>query len=157
MKILGLDPGTATTGFGLVETDNRDYKSIDYGCIKTPSGLDPGSRLLIIKEDLQTLIDRYQPDLAVVEDIFFAKNVKTAIQVGEARGVILATLAEKGIVTHSLKPVEIKKAIVGYGHATKKQMQEMVSKILHLEKPISSDDAADALALCLTFLQTSGH
>jgi crossover junction endodeoxyribonuclease RuvC len=151
MRIIGIDPGTATTGFGILEIKNNKFKLLDYGCIKTPANLQQNQRLKMIAEDMDDLIKKWTPEKASIEKLFFKKNIKTAISVAEARGVILQKLIEKGINTDEYTPLQIKSAVCGYGKADKKMVQQMVKLILGLENPPKKDDAADAIAaaICL--------
>jgi crossover junction endodeoxyribonuclease RuvC len=147
MRIIGIDPGTAITGYSIIETINGEISLIDYGCIRTPAGLAQARRLNQISEDLTTLIKEYKPDKAAIEKLFFKKNIKTAMQVSEARGVMLQKLEENGIETDEYTPLEIKSAICGYGKADKKMVQQMVKLILNMEEEPKPDDAADAIAI----------
>lgn len=153
MKILGFDPGTARLGFGMVEKNGSQMIAGDFGVIETKSGEEKAQRLLQIKQDLEELLDEYKPDLVGVEELFFVKNVKTGITVAEARGVILATVAERGIRIIEIKPVEVKNCICGNGQAEKMQVQRMVQTLLKLEEVPHPDDAADALAVAITCSQ----
>ena len=148
MVILGIDPGYGKIGYGVIEKLGNNYNTIDYGVIYTNKDLQLSSRLLKIKDELKNLIKQYKPDEAAVEELFFFKNVATAIQVGEARGVILLTLEEENIPIYEYTPYQIKQAVTGYGHAEKGQIQSF--KIdLKIRKKSNSDDAADALAAAL--------
>ncbi len=147
MKVIGIDPGTATTGFAIVEQVAGQMTALDYGAISTPAGLDLATRLTMIADDLDELLTQHQPQLAVVEKIFYAKNQTTVIPVAQARGVILLTLARHGVKIQELSPPEVKQAVTGYGKADKKQVQTMVKEIYQLAKLPQPDDAADALAL----------
>ena len=149
MKIIGIDPGTATTGFGVIEFERGHIKLLDYGCIETKAGLPPHVRLQQIAEDLEYLVKKWKPDEAAVEEIFFSKNVKTAISVAQARGVILERLSSKGVQISEYKPNEIKETVCGDGAADKKSLQKMVQLLLKLEKKPHPDDAADAIAAAL--------
>lgn len=151
MKIIGIDPGIATTGFSIIENINGKISLLDYGCIRTQAGLKQAERLKQIAIDLNTLIDRWKPNKASIEKLFFAKNVKTAMVVAEARGVIMQKLTEKGVETNEYSPLEIKNAICGYGKADKKMVQQMLKIILALKETPKPDDAADAIAaaICL--------
>lgn len=150
MIILGVDPGTATTGFGVVKKEkNRKFTSISYGCILTNPKCCAGDRLKKIADELEKIIRKYSPDLIAVENIYFFKNLKTVMPVSQARGVILLTAARKKIPVCDITPLQMKMAIVGYGRADKKQVQRMVEKLLGLQKPIKSDDAADALGIAI--------
>lgn len=147
MRIIGIDPGTAITGYSIIETNNGEITLLDYGCIRTPAGLPQASRLNQIAQDLTTLIKEYKPQKAAIEKLFFKKNVKTAMQVSEARGVILQKLEEKGIESDEYTPLEVKIAVCGYGKADKKMVQQMVKLILNMEEEPKPDDAADAIAI----------
>ncbi len=150
MKILGIDPGLATVGFGLVEKKGyNDYVCLDYGIISTKPTFTLAERLSQIREDLAELIDTAKPDHIGIEEIFFSQNVKTGIQVAQARGVMLELINEKQIPFTEIKPNEIKSMITGYGHAEKQQIQKMTKDILNLEKIPKPDDAADGLAIAI--------
>jgi crossover junction endodeoxyribonuclease RuvC len=149
MKIIGIDPGTATTGFGVIEFEKGQTELLDYGCIETKAGLPAPVRLQQIGEDLEYLIGKWKPCEAAVEEIFFSKNVKTAISVAQARGVILEKLSSKGVQIAEYKPNEIKETVCGDGAADKKSLQKMVQLLLELKKEPRPDDAADAIAAAL--------
>ncbi|MBN1965752.1 MAG: crossover junction endodeoxyribonuclease RuvC [Anaerolineae bacterium] len=158
MLVLGLDPGTATTGYGLVrEHDDGALQAIAYGVITTPAGLAMPLRLKQLYTELSALIAQHQPDAAAVEQIFFSKNITTGISVAQARGVLLLALADAGLRISEYKPNEIKQAIAGYGSAPKAQMQEMVRALLMLEDIPRPDDAADALAVAITDINTNQY
>lgn len=153
MLSLGIDPGTATIGYGLVrEHTDGSLQAIAYGVITTPAGVPMWQRLRTIHEELTAVITRYQPDRAAVEELFFAKNVTTAITVAQGRGVILLALAQADLPIAEYKPNQIKQSISGYGAAKKPQMQEMTRMLLGLEEIPRPDDAADALAVAITDL-----
>jgi crossover junction endodeoxyribonuclease RuvC len=152
MIILGIDPGTATTGFGIIEKSkvkSQKLKVIDYGCIKTSVNLSTAERLVVLNKELNSLLKKYKPDLAAVEDIFFFKNLKTAIKVSQARGVILLTIAKSKIPIAEYTPLQIKQAVACYGRAEKIQVQKMVKFLLNLKEIPKPDDAADALAVAI--------
>ncbi|NLP19013.1 MAG: crossover junction endodeoxyribonuclease RuvC [Firmicutes bacterium] len=149
MLVLGIDPGMATTGFGVLEVEGQDYKAIDFGCIRTSPRLEVTQRLVQVYQGLQNLIDTYSPVSVAVEELFFNKNVKTAMAVGQARGVILVAAALKGIDVVEYTPLQVKQGVVGYGRASKRQVQEMVKILLELEVIPKPDDAADALAVAI--------
>ena len=149
MRILGLDPGTATIGFGVIETDRQKHQLLDYGCIKTQAGLPFPVRLKQIYDDLGSIVKEWKPDAVAIEEIFFSKNVKTAIQVAQARGAILQQLSLGLHQIAEYKPQEVKEAVCGYGKAEKKQVQKMVQLILEMDEIPEPDDAADALALAI--------
>ncbi|NMC52814.1 MAG: crossover junction endodeoxyribonuclease RuvC [Chloroflexi bacterium] len=153
MRVLGIDPGTATTGFGLVdETERGELVVADYGVIETQAGTPMELRLLELYHKMQELLFLHRPERGAVEKLFFQRNVTTAISVGQARGVILLALAEANIPVAEYAPLEIKMAITGYGVADKKQMQQMVQSLLRMPKLPKPDDAADALAVAICYL-----
>jgi len=154
MRIIGIDPGTAITGYCILESDNQELNLLNYGCIRTPAGLKQSLRLKLIAEDMTTLIKNWEPEKASIEKIFFKKNVKTGITVAEARGVILQKLSENGIEDFEYTPLEIKSSVCGYGKADKKMIQEMVKIILNLKTTPKPDDAADAIAAAICLANT---
>lgn len=154
MRFLGIDPGIATVGFGVIEKHHQSYKMVDVGTITTPKDLESPERLHMIREDLLELLDIYKPEAVAVETLFFSANVKTAMKVAEARGVILETIFSKGLRIIELNPLEIKQSITGDGRADKKQIQDMLKLLLSLEKAPKQDDAADALASALCLAQS---
>lgn len=149
MIILGIDPGTAIVGYGLISSEKSSLKALDYGCIETSKKLPQAERLLIIGEELKKIIKKYKPQAAAVEELFFFKNLKTAIKVSEARGVILFAAKSAGLEIAEFTPLEVKIATVGYGRADKQQVQKMVKIILGLKEIPRPDDAADALAIAI--------
>lgn len=146
MVILGIDPGYGRIGFGVIQKVGNTFNMIDYGVIYTDKDANLPKRLLKIKKDMKSLIERYKPDESAVEELYFFKNVATAIQVGEARGVILVSLEEENIPIFEYTPFQIKQAVTGYGRAEKGQIQRALKLILKLEKTPTPDDASDALA-----------
>lgn len=148
MKIIGIDPGTAIIGYGVIDS-GRKLELIDYGCIKTSADLSTADRLVILNKELEKLLKKYKPDAAAVEDIFFFKNLKTAIKVSQARGVILLTIAHLKIPVYEFTPLQIKQAVACYGRAEKVQVQRMVKTLLNLKDIPKPDDAADALAVAI--------
>jgi len=156
MIILGVDPGFAITGYGIVEYAGNKFRVLDVGVISTEAGLALSGRLLAISEGLDDLIGRYKPDAMAVEELFFNTNVKTAIKVGHGRGVALLAAAKAGINVYEYTPLQVKQAVVGYGRAKKEQVQQMVKLLLHLEKIPKPDDAADALAIAICHAHSSG-
>lgn len=155
MIILGIDPGLATTGFGIIKVNNHQFAHIAHGVIKTPAGQPNHQRLLAINQQLKRIIRHQKPDQIAVEEIFMYKNVKTAILVGQARGVILLTAAESRLAVREFTPLEIKQALTGYGRADKHQIQKMVKAALSLSEIPEPDDAADALAVAICCGQTN--
>ncbi len=154
VHVLGIDPGLAITGYGMLKMENDQCTVLKYGCIRTPAGQEQPQRLLAVFEGVCALIDQYLPGVMAVEQLFFCKNVRTATQVGEARGAILTAAALRNIQIAEYTPLQIKQAVAGYGKADKKQVQQMVSLILKLGEPPQPDDAADALAVALCYLQS---
>ena len=150
MKILGIDPGIERIGYGVIEKRPQGESFLAAGLIKTPSGLPHPARLRMLAIKLAELIKAHKPERAAVESLFFAKNVKTAFEVAEARGVILLVCEEAGLILEEYTPLQVKVALTGYGRAEKKQVAFMIKKILRLPAGLSQDDALDALALCLT-------
>ncbi len=149
MIILGVDPGTAITGYGIVQSDGDALALIACGAITTPANWAMPRRLQHIYAELTALIAAHQPTDAVIEKLFFSKNVRTALSVGQARGVAVLAAAQAGIALHEYTPLEIKQAVVGYGRAEKTQVQEMVRVLLQLAAVPQPDDAADALAIAI--------
>jgi crossover junction endodeoxyribonuclease RuvC len=149
MKILGIDPGTATTGFGLILKEGPKLTKIDYGVISTSKTLEMPKRLSILHDDLQEIFKGLKPDVIVVEKLFFTNNITTAMTVSQARGVVLLVAEQNNIAIAEYTPLQVKMAVSGYGKATKKQVQKMVKKILKLEVIPKPDDAADALAIAI--------
>lgn len=146
MRILGIDPGTATTGFAIIEVDRKEMRLIDFGCIKTSRQMNAADRLHQIAQDIEKIIREGKPSVCVVEKIFFSKNVKTAIQVAEARGVILQHARHSHLEVFEYTPTEIKTSVTGDGTADKIQMQKMLQIIFKLNSLPKPDDAADAIA-----------
>ncbi|MCI0712000.1 MAG: crossover junction endodeoxyribonuclease RuvC [Chloroflexi bacterium] len=156
MLVLGLDPGTATTGYGLVkEHEDGTMEAIDFGVITTKANTPMPVRLKQIYDELTAIIDKYQPDAVAIEELFFGKNVTTGITVAQARGVMLLVTAQKGLPVTTYKPKVAKQAITGYGSADKTQMQEMMRQILGLDEVPRPDDAADGLAMAYTHLNST--
>ena len=153
--VLGIDPGTATTGYGLVSlVPGGDLQAVTFGVIVTPPHTLAHERLLMLYDDLKELLSAHHPDSCAVERLFFQRNVSTAMGVGQARGVVLLALAQAGIDVAEYTPNEVKQAVAGYGSADKHQVQEMVRTLLQLPEIPKPDDAADALAIAITHLHT---
>ncbi len=152
MLVLGIDPGTATTGYGLVREEAGELESLAYGVVETPPTLTLPERLQLIYRELRLLVAQYQPSSAAVEKLYFSRNVRTAMSVGQARGVALLALADSGLQLGEYAPLEIKRAVTGYGRADKQQVQEMVRALLNLEEVPRPDDAADGLAVAICHL-----
>ena len=150
MIILGIDPGTATTGYGVIEkTKKNEIKCVDYGCILTSKEFSDAERLKDINQQLNRVINKYKPDAMSVENVYFFKNFKTAMPVSQAKGVILFTAAKKKLPIYEFTPLQVKMAMVGYGRAEKKQVQQMVKLLLNIKELPRPDDAADALAVAI--------
>ncbi len=154
MIILGIDPGTATTGYGVIKKEGQKITVICYGCILTPPNIPLAERLEMISTQLEEIIEKNNPDQISVEELFFAANTKTAISVAQARGVIMLSAKKAGLSPFEYTPLQVKMALTGYGRADKKQMQQMVKTLLSLKKIPSPDDAADALAVALCHAHT---
>ena len=150
MRILGIDPGIERTGWGIVESKGHDFSASDYGCIITPKTDSLPVRLVAIAAALEQILDKYQPQVVAVEKIFFAKNAKSAIDVGHSRGVCLLLGGRRGLPIEEVTPLQVKSAVVGYGNATKEQVGVMVKQILGLSKIPHPDDTCDALAIAVT-------
>jgi crossover junction endodeoxyribonuclease RuvC len=155
MRVLGIDPGVATTGYGVVEEINGDAQPVAFGVIRTPADETLPLRLQAIYRAVRELAAAWQPDTAAVEELFFSRNARTAMSVGQARGVTLLALADAGLSVAEYTPLSIKQAVTGYGSADKAQMQEMVRLLLGLAETPSPDDAADALAVAICHLHTA--
>ena len=149
MRILGIDPGYAIVGFGILEAHRGQAQLIRCGAINTPAGVPMPMRLLQIQEDMETLIRTFQPDAMAIEELFFNTNVTTGIGVAQARGIILAAAAKLGVEIFEYTPSQVKQAVVGYGKAEKRQVMDMTKRLLKLAAVPKPDDAADALALAL--------
>lgn len=155
MLVLGIDPGTAITGYGLVRETEQGLALVDCGVITTPAGQPLPRRLQAIYQGLTSIIAQTRPSTAAVEELFFGRNVRTALSVGQARGVTLLALADAGLSIYEYKPMEIKQAIAGYGNAGKEQVQEMVRMLLQLSEIPQPDDAADAVAVAICHIHSA--
>lgn len=149
MRILGIDPGYGITGFGLVDAQRGQFQLVTCGAITTPAGMDFSARLEIIYEDMRQLLEKAKPDAVAIEELFFGQNVTTGIGVAQSRGVILLAIRQAGLPVYAYKPSQVKQAVVGYGNATKHQVQDMTRRLLSLEQMPKPDDAADAIAIAL--------
>ena len=156
MTILGIDPGIATVGYGVIQYENGRFRTVATGAIETPAGIDVENRLEIVYDDLCELIKMYSPTEMSIEELFFNTNQKTAIAVAEARGVVLLAARKNNLNIAEYTPIQVKMAVTGYGRAEKKQVQEMVKIILGLPKVPKPDDAADALALAICHAHCGG-
>ncbi len=154
--VLGIDPGTATTGYALVrQRDGREIELVSYGVVRTPAQMPMPERLRKLYHELRAVIAQAKPDVAAIEELFFSRNVTTALSVGQARGVALLAAAEAGLPVYEYKPMEVKQAVVGYGGATKEQVQEMVRMLLGLAEVPRPDDAADAAAVAICHIHSA--
>ena len=149
MRILGIDPGYGITGFGLVDAQRGQFQLLRCGAITTPAGMDFSARLEIIYEDMRQLLEVAKPDVVAIEELFFGQNVTTGIGVAQSRGVILLAIRQAGLEVYQYKPMQVKQAVVGYGNATKHQVQDMTRRLLRLQAMPKPDDAADAIAIAL--------
>ncbi|NJN66320.1 MAG: crossover junction endodeoxyribonuclease RuvC [Chloroflexaceae bacterium] len=155
MRTLGIDPGTALLGWGVLDEHHGTLQSVACGVVRTLREQTTEQRLLTLHTELTALVQQYQPDAAAIEELFFSRNVTTALAVGQARGVVLLTLAQAGIAVYEYTPREVKQAVAGYGGADKHQMQEMVRLTLNLKHLPRPDDAADALAIAICHAYTA--
>ena len=155
MRILGIDPGYGITGFGVIESERGQSRLVTCGAITTPAGMDFSARLEIIYEDMRRLLAEVKPDAVAIEELFFGQNVTTGIGVAQSRGVILLAIRQAGLEVTSYKPMQVKQAVVGYGNATKHQVQDMTKRLLNLSAMPKPDDAADAIAIALCHARSS--
>ena len=156
MRILGIDPGFAIVGWGIIDSERGNIRPVAYGAITTPAHTSLESRLLTIQRDLESLIEKYKPDEMAIEELFFNTNITTGIAVAEARGVILCTAHRLGLRISEYTPLQVKQAVVGYGKAEKHQVISMVTSLLKLPKPPKPDDAADAVAIAICHSNSNG-
>ncbi len=156
MIILGIDPGYAIVGFGVLEYKNNHFSVIDYGAITTDAGTPFNRRLEYIYDELTAILEKYRPDAMAIEKLFYNNNAKTVIDVSQARGVIMLAAQKCGVPAFEYTPLQVKQSVVGYGRAEKKQVQEMIKRILFLEKVPKPDDTADALAMAICHGHCSG-
>ena len=155
MLVFGVDPGTAITGYGIInENDNSSLEMIDCGAIRTPAGIPDWERLQILYTKIKQLLTLHQPDCGAVEKLYFQRNVTNAMTVGQARGVVLLAMAQDGMDVGEYTPLQVKQAVVGYGKADKVQIQRMVTTLLCLTKPPTPDDVADALAVAICHINS---
>jgi crossover junction endodeoxyribonuclease RuvC len=151
MRILGIDPGLATLGFGIIDQQNNQLQVVDFGCILTAANVSFPQRIFQIHQQLTDILVKYSPNVVVVEELFFSKNVKTALQVAQVRGVIILTAMQNGHEVKEYTPLQVKQSVVGYGRATKDQIQKMVKVLLKLSEIPKPDDAADALSVAICY------
>lgn len=152
LRVLGIDPGIAITGYAVLEQQGSKIKTIDYGCVRTSSDMPHVKRLEVLYRDINTVLQTFRPQVAAVEKLYFNRNVTTALKVGEARGVVLLSLSLANVPISEYTPLQVKQAVVGYGRAEKQQMQYMVKTLLGLPEAPRPDDAADACAVAITHL-----
>ncbi|HHU48994.1 MAG: crossover junction endodeoxyribonuclease RuvC [Caldicoprobacterales bacterium] len=155
MIILGIDPGMAIMGYGVIESNGNKVRALDYGVVTTPSDMETPQRLLRIFDSVEGLIQKYSPDAMVYEELFFNKNVKTALTIGHARGAAVLAGARQAIDLYEYTPLQVKQAVVGYGRADKQQVQGMVKLLLNLKEIPKPDDAADALAVAICHMHSA--
>lgn len=156
MRILGIDPGYAIVGWGVIEYAGNHFRTLEYGAITTPADMEFTGRLEVIYKDMCTLLEAAKPDAMAIEKLYFNTNTTTAIMVAEARGCILLAARQMGIPVYEYTPLQVKQAVTGYGRAEKKQIQEMTKMLLHLEKTPKPDDTADALAIAVCHAHSAG-
>ncbi len=156
MRILGIDPGYAIVGYGVLDYHNNHFSVVEYGAITTPAGMDFNRRLELIYDEMGVILSRVQPDAMAIEKLFYNTNAKTVIDVAQARGVIMLSAQKMGVEAFEYTPLQVKQSVVGYGRAEKKQVQEMTKLILKLDKVPKPDDTADALALAICHGHSSG-
>ncbi|MBQ9997877.1 MAG: crossover junction endodeoxyribonuclease RuvC [Clostridia bacterium] len=155
MKILGIDPGIAIVGFGIIEYDGVNFKVVEYGAVTSPAHTPLPVRLKMVYDDMCYIIDKFKPDQVAIEELFFNNNAKTAIAVGQARGVLILAAQNNNIPVYEYTPLQVKQGVVGYGRAQKNQVQQMVKSILKLNEVPKPDDTADALAIAVCHAHTN--
>jgi crossover junction endodeoxyribonuclease RuvC len=155
MRILGIDPGYGITGFGLIDAQRSNFKLLGCGAITTPPNTDFPWRLEVIYNDMTQLLQQAKPDVVAIEELFFGQNVTTGINVAQSRGVILLAIRQAGVPIFEYKPAQVKQSVVGYGNATKHQVQDMTKRLLKLQASPKPDDAADAIAIALCHARSS--
>ncbi len=149
MRVIGIDPGYAIVGFGIIEYEKTRFTTVEYGAVTTPAGMDFYTRLSEIYSDICYILDKYKPEFLSIERLYFTTNQKTAIDVAQARGVVLLAARQRGIEIFEYTPLQVKQSVTGYGKAVKRQMQEMTARILKLDEIPKPDDTADALAIAI--------
>lgn len=157
MRILGIDPGFALMGYGIIDMQGNKFTPVEYGSLATPAGMEMPQRIKLLYDGMTDLIQRYKPQAASIEELFFNRNVTTAIYVAQARGVAILACANAGIPVYEYTPMQIKQALVGYGKAEKKQMQQMTKLLLGLKEVPKPDDTADALAAAICHGNSAGE
>ena len=149
MRFLGIDCGTERTGYGVIDSDGHTHRFVSAGCIRTSAREPLEKRLLLISNELRSVLAEHRPECAAVEEVFFAANARSALRLSHVRGVALLAIAEAAVAFAEYSPLEVKMSVVGYGRAEKAQVQRMVASLLRLEKPVESEDASDALAIAI--------
>ncbi len=157
MLILGIDPGTAIMGYGLIEKKGQNLFPVNYSCWRTPADMPMPQRLRHLYESLENILLKYSPDVMAVEELFFNRNTSTALSVGQARGIVLLSAARNNIEVFEYTPLQVKQAVVGYGKADKQQVQYMVRALLSLKENPKPDDTADALAIAICHAHSMGQ
>lgn len=155
MRILGIDPGYATTGFGLITAERGQFRLMQYGVITTDKELKFAKRLQVLYDDMVRLLEGTKPDAVAVEELFWGHNITTGIGVSHGRGVILLAIAQSGVPLYEYTPMQVKQAVVGYGKAEKRQVMDMTRRLLHMKEVARPDDAADAIAIALCHARSS--
>lgn len=156
MRILGIDPGLAIVGWGIIDYEGAKFRTVAYGALRTPAGICTEERLRLLYEGMEELIKRYSPDCMAIEELFFNTNVTTGIRVAEARGVLLLAAHQGGLAIQEYTPAQVKQAVVGYGKAEKRQVMAMVTMLLGLKETPKPDDTADALAIAICHAHCGG-
>lgn len=156
MRILGIDPGYAIVGYGVIDYVGNHFTVVDYGAITTPAGMDFNRRLELIYDEMNVLLSTQKPEAMAIEKLFYNTNAKTVIDVAQARGVLALAAQKNGVPMYEYTPLQVKQSVVGYGRAEKKQVQEMIKIILKLDKVPKPDDTADALAMAVCHAHSSG-
>ncbi len=157
MNILGIDPGIARTGWGVIDMSSGEAKTVSFDCIETHKTQSDNERLVKLHNEIKIIIKKHKPDVAAIESLFFNTNAKTALTVGQARGVVILALAQENVNIAHYTPLQVKIAITGYGRADKNQLQQMVKTLLNLEQVPKPDDVADALSIALTHAYSRKH
>ncbi len=155
MRVLGIDPGIAIVGYGIIDFDGRSYRTVDYGVINTPAKLGYAQRIKMLYDAMEQILEEYHIDAVAIEELFFNQNTKTAITVAQARGALVLAVMNKHIELFEYTPLQVKQSICGYGRADKRQVQEMVQRLLSLKELPKPDDAADALAIAIGHCSTN--
>ena len=156
MRILGIDPGLAIVGWGVIDFEKSKFRTVAYGALRTPAGICTEERLRLLYDGMRELLEKYKPDAMAIEELFFNTNITTGIRVAEARGVLLLAARQAGVEMQEYTPLQVKQAVVGYGRAEKKQVMTMVTMLLGLKETPKPDDTADALAIAICHAHSGG-